>query len=615
MDAILPDENNQPANSGSSPSGTNHLTPPDGDGKEGDDHQKKKRLERRLTVGDDGRGVSQQELEMFMKMQKANSDFNQWKRVKTEALRKDNSGLLQFVESNFFTAVVVFSIFGNAVTSGLVVNERARRADNSADSTQFLGILENIDLFFVGVFALEMILRIGAYGVLYFFDRYNLFDAALVFISFYELYEKVTKGKEGDSKAMLMRILRSLRMVRLLRSLRFFHELRLLVNSLVSGLISLFWAMVLLVLITFITAVLITDIIHSDAGSSVDEQPAESLPDFHFFISGLPTDFISIFFGDLPKTMLTLFQVMTLESWTNGIARPANALRPGIQYVFMMYVIVISFGIMNMVIGNFVESSRVCAEKDAEYKLALRKEAFYQELEELRDLFAETDEDGSGVLTIDEFEKMADDIRLARVISNVETCDSPRDLFQAIDSSGEGSVDVEEFVNGVLRYQAQPTGLDVYNSMVLSRKNGQVLREIQLALGITPEPGRATLAAQAGGHETNAAGTTGAGTARPTGGAEHKAALSPRASPPPWQALSEEMADMRMALAAVTSSVEEMGKKIDRLGPATPRAPRGYPTPSAPRGIFPSCVASDDGSSETTEWTRPTTEPEISPLG
>ena len=136
----------------------------------------------------------------------------------------------------------------------------------------------------------------------------------------------------------------------------------------------------------------------------------------------------------------------------------------------------------------------------------------------------------------------------------------------------------------------------------------KVLREIQLALGITPEPGRATLAAQAGaGHESKAAGT---GT-RPTGGAEHKAALSPRASPPPWQALSEEMADMCMALAAVTSSVEEMGKKIDRLGPPTPRAPRGYPTPSAPRGIFPSCVASDDGSSETTEWTRPTTEPDV----
>ena len=81
--------------------------------------------------------------------------------------------------------------------------------------------------------------------------------------------------------------------------------------------------------------------------------------------------------------------------------------------------------------------------------------------------------------------------------SCVSRCDEDRRRTNA------GSVDVEEFVNGVLRYQAQPTGapartviffhlilartviffflrdlfgstgLDVYNSMVLSRKNGQ----------------------------------------------------------------------------------------------------------------------------------------------
>merc|ERR1719454_920481 len=96
-----------------------------------------------------------------------------------------------------------------------------------------------------------------------------------------------------SSKAMLMRILRSLRMLRLIRSVRFFHELRLLVNSLLSGLISLFWAMVLLVLVTFITAVLVTDVIHS--GPSIHELPDETLADFHFFIDDGPT-FIRLYF-------------------------------------------------------------------------------------------------------------------------------------------------------------------------------------------------------------------------------------------------------------------------------------------------------------------------------
>ena len=62
------------------------------------------------------------------------------------------------------------------------------------------------------------------------------------------------------------------------------------------------------------------------------------------------------YFGDLGKSFFTLFQVMTGESWSGAIARPIMRIYPYAWIYFISYMIIVSFIVLNMVIGVIVDS-------------------------------------------------------------------------------------------------------------------------------------------------------------------------------------------------------------------------------------------------------------------
>ena len=67
-------------------------------------------------------------------------------------------------------------------------------------------------------------------------------------------------------------------------------------------------------------------------------------------------------FGDIPKAMYTLFQVMTLESWSMGISRPVMEVFPYAWAYFVPFVLVSSFIMMNVIVGIVVNAISEVAE-------------------------------------------------------------------------------------------------------------------------------------------------------------------------------------------------------------------------------------------------------------
>ena len=61
-------------------------------------------------------------------------------------------------------------------------------------------------------------------------------------------------------------------------------------------------------------------------------------------------------FGNLGKSVYSLFQVMTLESWSMGIARPVIAQFPYAWVYFVTYILLSSFIVMNIVVGIVLNS-------------------------------------------------------------------------------------------------------------------------------------------------------------------------------------------------------------------------------------------------------------------
>ena len=61
-------------------------------------------------------------------------------------------------------------------------------------------------------------------------------------------------------------------------------------------------------------------------------------------------------FGTLGASMYTLFQIMTLESWSMGIVRPVMEVHPWAWAVFVPFIVLSSFTVLNLVIAVIIDS-------------------------------------------------------------------------------------------------------------------------------------------------------------------------------------------------------------------------------------------------------------------
>ncbi|EYB96681.1 hypothetical protein Y032_0148g2669 [Ancylostoma ceylanicum] len=116
----------------------------------------------------------------------------------------------RFVVCDHFTRGILVAILVNTLSMGVEYHQQP----------EFLTtILEYSNLFFTGLFAFEMFLKIFADGLFgYLSDGFNLFDGGIVALSVLELFQE---GKGGLSVLRTFRLLRILKLVRFMPALRY----------------------------------------------------------------------------------------------------------------------------------------------------------------------------------------------------------------------------------------------------------------------------------------------------------------------------------------------------------------------------------------------------------
>jgi voltage-gated sodium channel len=173
-----------------------------------------------------------------------------------------------------------------------------------------------LDKTILAVFVLEIVLKIFATRLGFFRSGWNLFDFAIVGIALVPATSALS-------------ILRTLRIFRVLRLLNKMPRLRLMVEAMLQALPSIGWLALLLGIIFYIFAVL---------GSTL-------------FGAAFPE-----WFGGLGPTAYTLFQVMTLESWSMGIARPVNEVFPYAPLFFIPFILIATYTMLNLFIAVVVST-------------------------------------------------------------------------------------------------------------------------------------------------------------------------------------------------------------------------------------------------------------------
>lgn len=187
----------------------------------------------------------------------------------------------------------------------------------------------------LAIFVAELVLKLVAKGLRFFRSGWNIFDFAIVSIA-------LIPAGQGLS------VLRALRVLRVLRVISVAPRLRRVVEGFVTALPGMGSVFLLMALIFYIGAVMATKL----------------------FSAGFPQ-----WFGDLGNSAYTLFQIMTLESWSMGIVRPVMDVYPYAWMFFVPFIMVTTFAVVNLLVGLIVNSMQAAhSEEDNQKTDAYRDE-------------------------------------------------------------------------------------------------------------------------------------------------------------------------------------------------------------------------------------------------
>lgn len=270
--------------------------------------------------------------------------------------------------NSFIGAVIVM----NAIVMGF-------ETDYGSDAWYF----QVFQWFFLIVFCSELLMRILQLKWQWPKDPWNLFDGFLVVIMFTDMVVMPYIGGIGQGGGMfasLLRLLRLSRVLRIIRLFRMFSSLSMILSAFGKAFNVVLWVGFLAVVIDYILAILLVQMIGHQAEDWGDGEDAET---------------IRLRFGSIPKTMFTLFSWMTCEAWDATV--DVILLRiPGyiVWPCCMAYIMVVSFAIVALITGEVCSALGAAREEEESLKLA-ELEQNRQELQSsLIKLFAAFEVDG-----------------------------------------------------------------------------------------------------------------------------------------------------------------------------------------------------------------------------
>jgi len=78
-------------------------------------------------------------------------------------------------------------------------------------------------------------------------------------------------------------------------------------------------------------------------------------------------------FGSVPRSMYSLFELMTLEGWEQ-VGRPLAMEEPAMSIFLFVFIMIFTFGLLNMIVAMVVEKTLLHARRMEEYEEGELKE-------------------------------------------------------------------------------------------------------------------------------------------------------------------------------------------------------------------------------------------------
>lgn len=226
-----------------------------------------------------------------------------------------------WIESPRIQKLIIGVILANAVILGLETSERAMAAAGPW--------LIGLDKAMLAIFVIEIAIKLYARGTGFFKSSWNVFDLIVVGIALVP-----ASGPFA--------VLRALRVLRVLRLVSVMPRLRFVVEALLAAIPGIAAIAGLMSIIYYVFAVIATKLF------------GPSFPDW---------------FGSLGDSLYSLFQIMTLESWSMGIVRPVMEVYPWAWAFFVPFILIATFTMLNLFIAIIVNTMQTLHDEEKEETL------------------------------------------------------------------------------------------------------------------------------------------------------------------------------------------------------------------------------------------------------
>lgn len=214
----------------------------------------------------------------------------------------------EFLERPFVINGIIAVIVFNAILLGLETSDPVMAAAG--------GLIKALDMVCLIIFIIEIAAKLFAHRLQFFRNGWNVFDFIVVGVA-------LIPGAQGLS------VLRALRILRVLRVISAAPSLRRVVEGFITALPGMGSVFLLMGMMFYIGAVMATQLF------------GDAFPEW---------------FGTLGKSGYSLFQIMTLESWSMGIVRPVMEVFPYAWAFFVPFILVTTFAVVNLLVGLIVNS-------------------------------------------------------------------------------------------------------------------------------------------------------------------------------------------------------------------------------------------------------------------
>ncbi len=229
----------------------------------------------------------------------------------------------------------------------IVINAIILGLETSKSAMAFAGpALLLADKVILAVFVLEIAARMIVHGRQFWRDPWSLFDFTVVAIALVPATGNFS-------------VLRALRVVRALRLVSAIKSMRRVVDGLLNAIPGMGSIVALLLLVFYVFSVMATKLFGAD------------FPQW---------------FGTIGASAYSLFQIMTLESWSMGIVRPVMEVHGWAWAFFVPFILITSFTVLNLFIGIIVDAMQRQHEAELEAEHEDTKADLAKILKEVRSL-------------------------------------------------------------------------------------------------------------------------------------------------------------------------------------------------------------------------------------